>query len=347
MLTLSLALSEACNLNCSYCNVDKKSKARINKESAVEQYTTLRAAHPNETIRIDFYGGEPLIQYDIIQHVLEALSNEPNVRFFMPTNGLLLTEERLEYLIRRRVEISLSFDGLWQDMHRPQLHKNKNTFHMFAARRELFTKIPNFSIHTMIYPGCYNLLENHLFLSEYGANPQLTVVEDRGVWDRDSVEKLKVGIDELYDWYINNTDKPLPNTIVYYLRSIVLYKAKNYETTYCGAGKTHLSFSEDKLVACNRFKDEPGTAALIPLFINMTQCQTCEIKNYCRKGCMYENIHNGGPIEELCDIIKHFVHKTKNMIGTLQHDANFRNVLKQMVEEEYGINNRTTNIKIS
>lgn len=339
MIVLSIALSEACNLNCTYCNVDKQSKLSIDPNKFLDTFKQVRERSPDERIQVDFYGGEPLIYYNKIQYIIEHLQDD-NIQFFMPTNGLLLTADRLAYLNKHKVKISLSYDGLWQDRNRPRGLMNKKTSHVFAEKQSLFRSIPNFYIHSMIYPGCYNLLENHIFLTEYGANPQLTVVEDRKVWDTLSVERLKHGINELFDWYIADPiNRELPNTIKYYLNSIILFKSKKYETKYCGAGESHLSFSDDKLVACNRFKNEPHIQAQIPIFIEMSACQTCEVKNYCRKGCMYENIHNGGPIEEVCTIIKHFISRTQHMIKTLQNNEAFVHVLKTMIKEEYGINN--------
>ena len=67
----------------------------------------------------------------------------------------------------------------------------------------------------MIDKGCYNLLENHLWIKEnFGFNPHLTLVRDINTWNIDRVEKLKQGISELFDWYINNSHEEIPFFIV-------------------------------------------------------------------------------------------------------------------------------------
>jgi len=252
----------------------------------------------------------------------------------MPTNGLLLTEDNIEYLVNNKVGISLSFDGLWQDRNRLQLN-GKKTLDKFLEKRELFKKIPDVSCHTMITRGCYNLLENHLFIKNtFGFNPELTLVRDVGTWNMESVERLKLGIDELFDWYLNNPDEEMPFFIKFYLRHILDYKSKGFTSENCGAGIDMLMFSENKLVSCTRFKDQPEVIAKIPEFRRMSKCETCEVKNYCKKGCLYEQINNDGPIEELCVIYKYMYNKVFEAMGHLKTNENFVSVVKKEIHYE-------------
>ena len=337
MKVLSIALSEACNLNCTYCNVDKNSKKSIDPLIFLEDFKKIRQENPKERIQVDFYGGEPLLQYNKIKFIIESIS-DTNVQYYMPTNGLLLDEEKLLFFKKNNVNISLSYDGLWQTNRK---QGNKNISNIYLEKRDFFKTIPNFKIHTMIYPGNYNLLENHLFLLEYGANANFTLVKDIGVWNNESVELLKKGIDELVEWYINNVDnEEIPETLKQYINSVVLFKSKGYIVKSCGAGFDHLSFSENKIISCNRFKNEPELEKLIPVFLEMNKCNNCEIKNYCKKGCMYENIKNDGPIDEVCEIFKYFFNKTFYIINKLKTNNRFKELLTNIIKEEYGINQK-------
>lgn len=336
MKIFSIALSEQCNLNCSYCNVDKNSKKRIDPKIFIERYYEMRSENPDELIQIDFYGGEPLLQFDIVEQIILTLSSENNIKFCMPTNGLLLTEERLSFLNHHKVQLSLSYDGLWQDKNRLQLN-GKVTNDRYFKMRPLISRIPNVTIHTMVGRGNYNLLENHKYILEnFDINPELTLVRDIGTWNEKSVEKLKVGIKELFDWYKNNADSfEMPNFIKFYLRDIILFKSKKHVTKTCGAGESFFAFSENKVVPCNRFKDEPEIVAKIPQFQVMNKCLTCEVKNYCRKGCLYEQINNDGPIEELCDIYKYIYSEVFIMMSELKNNKNFVDAIKKEIQYEF------------
>jgi sulfatase maturation enzyme AslB (radical SAM superfamily) len=335
MKTLLVVLSEKCNLNCSYCGVDKWSKLSIDPYLYLEEFHKMRARFPDETIKIDFFGGEPLLQMDLIKIILDGVKHDNNLKLFMPTNGLLLDEKKVQFLIDNNIEVSLSFDGLWQDRNRLQLN-GKKTLHRFMEMRDMFKQIPGVNCHTMITKGCYNLLENHLWIREnFGFNPELTLVRDVGTWDQDSVDKLKVGITEMFDWYIENPEQGMPYFVLFYLRHFLDYHSKGVTTDNCGAGTHMFMFSENKVVPCTRFKDSPDMIAAIPKYAQMPVCQTCEVKNYCKKGCLFEQIKNQGPIEELCDIYKYTYREVKRMTAALKNNEFFKQVVREEMEKEY------------
>lgn len=330
MKTLLVVLSEKCNLNCSYCNVDKWSKDHIDPKLYLEEFRKMREQFPDETIKIDFFGGEPLLQIDLIQEILDGIRDDGNTKLFMPTNGLLLTEDIAKWLIDENIEVSISFDGLWQDRNRLQLN-GKGTLERFYEKRNLFHSLPDVTCHTMVDKGCYNLLENHLFIRDnFGFNPQLTLVRDVGTWSTAGVEKLKIGITEIFDWYIQNPEEDMPYFIAFYLRHFLNYHSKGVTINNCGAGTDMFMFSENKVVPCTRFKDSPEMIAVIPKYAQMPECQSCEVKNYCQKGCLFEQIKNQGPIVELCDIYKYVYREVKRMSSELKNNQTFR----YKVEEE-------------
>jgi radical SAM protein with 4Fe4S-binding SPASM domain len=333
MKTLNVVLSEKCNLNCTYCNQDKWSKKEIDPYLFLEEYKRIREEFPDELIRIDFFGGEPLMFMDLIKIIIAETEHDSNIKYVMPTNGLLLTEDNLPYILEKKIEVSISFDGLWQDRNRLQLN-GKGTFERFLEKREIFRQIPDLKMHTMIYKGCYNLLENHLYIkNNYGINPELTLVRDMGVWDQKSVDRLKDGIKELFDWYIANPTEEMPFFILFYLRHFLNYTNKRYTRDFCGAGTNIFMFSENKTVPCNRFKDEPKMIEDIPKYIKMSVCQTCEVKNYCEKGCLFEQIKNKGPIAELCDIYKYAYNQVRHMTKSLYNNDYFKNTVMMELEK--------------
>ena len=334
MKTLLVVLSEKCNLNCSYCGVDKWSKKSIDPELYLAEFRNLRALHPDEKIKIDFFGGEPLLQIDLIKTILDGVRNDGNIKLFMPTNGLLLTEEIVHWLVAENIEVSISFDGLWQDRNRLQLN-GKGTLRKFFEKKDLFQQLPGVSCHTMVDKGCYNLLENHLFIRDnFGFNPELTLIRDVGTWSIDGVNKLKIGIAELFDWYIANPNEGMPYFVLFYLRHFLNYHGKGLEIDNCGAGSDMFMFSENKVVPCTRFKDSPEMIAAIPQYAQMPVCQTCEVKNYCQKGCLFEQIKNQGPIVELCDIYKYVYKEVTRMTAALKDDEFFKRTVLEELEKD-------------
>lgn len=330
MVIMSIALSEQCNLNCTYCNVDKLSKKKINPKLFLETYKRKREELPQETFQVDFFGGEPLLQWDLVQEITQEISGDGS-KLFMPTNGLLLTPDKVEFLNKHNFRVSLSFDGLWQDINRPQ-HNKSGTLRQYIEKKDLFRQIKNLECHTMIYKGNYNLLENHLFIKELlGINTSLTLVRDINIWDEESVALFNAGFTEFVNWYIQNADKEeMPGMILHYFRHVILYSAKRMSLDFCGAGTTYFSFSENNLIPCNRFKEEEYLNQ-IPQFRQMKECESCSVKNYCTKGCLYENIKNGGPIAELCDMYRHIYKEISRMVSELSRNDVFREFMQKEI----------------
>ena len=330
---MSIALSEQCNLNCTYCNVDKLSKKKISSSLFLDEFWKKRTEFPNELFQIDFYGGEPLLQWPIVKEVIEATKSEKNLQYFMPTNGLLLNDERVEYLNKHDVLVSLSFDGLWQDANRKQ-HDGKETLSHYVEKKPLFKKIKKKECHSMIFKGNYNLLENHLFIFEMlELNPDLTIIRDMNVWDEEGASKFNSAFTQMVDWYIENVHNiEMPKLLKGYLGHIALYASKKKVVDYCGASETHFSFTENKLIACNRFKDQ-AMIAKISEFRQMKACESCEVRNFCKKGCLFENIKNKGPIVEICSMYKHIYKELLRMIKVLNNDSTFKGLLKEIIDE--------------
>lgn len=330
MIVMSIALSEQCNLNCTYCNVDKLSKKRIDPKLFLESYRTKRSELPQEQFQVDFYGGEPLLQWDIVKDIVGEI-HEDGSKLFMPTNGLLLTQDKVDYLNEHGFQVSLSFDGLWQDINRKQ-HNNTGSLELYIKKRDLFRQLNNLQCHTMIYKGNFNLLENHLFIKELlGINPVMTLVRDLNIWDEESVQKFNEGFTELVNWYIVNADtEEMPNMVMDYFRHVLLYSVKRISLDFCGAGDTHFSFTENELIPCNRFQEKQYLAK-IPEFKRMKECESCDVKNYCKKGCLFENIKNGGPIVELCDMYRHIYREISRMVKELNSNSTFRQFMQKEI----------------
>jgi uncharacterized protein len=63
-----------------------------------------------EGVKIDFFGGEPLLRFDLIRHVVEKY---PMLDYGLSTNAILLTDEMVEFFKKHKdsVLVQLSLDG--------------------------------------------------------------------------------------------------------------------------------------------------------------------------------------------------------------------------------------------
>jgi len=73
-----------------------------------------------EYARVTFFGGEPLLEFDLIQRITDYIHSKSDrpVMLDIVTNGTLLTEEFFEYADKNGIMISISYDGLLNDTNR-------------------------------------------------------------------------------------------------------------------------------------------------------------------------------------------------------------------------------------
>lgn len=108
-----------CEHSCPYCQVSRQSDDRqafdMSRETARNAVDQLFDS-PATTIKIEFQGGEPLLNFDLIQYVVaiaKAKATETNktVAFVIATNLALLTNEVLDFCKVENVLLSTSLDG--------------------------------------------------------------------------------------------------------------------------------------------------------------------------------------------------------------------------------------------
>lgn len=140
---VTIELTENCNLNCYYCTHGSlySDKPRIKGDISFENIRILFDFLKNEgafsslqikLINIGFYGGEPLVAFDIIKKIVQYIKgnyeNETiKFRFGFTTNGILL-KKNIDFLVQNNFHISVSLDG--NEIHNQYRvdFNNKNSF---------------------------------------------------------------------------------------------------------------------------------------------------------------------------------------------------------------------------
>lgn len=107
-----------CNLMCKYCFIGKLNNQhpiKMNTETlynAIDKfYNHLKDINYHEG-KIIFYGGEPLISFDLIEKCVNYINeNNYDIMVNMVTNGTLLTEKMADFFKDNNVGIGISIDG--------------------------------------------------------------------------------------------------------------------------------------------------------------------------------------------------------------------------------------------
>ncbi|MER9163631.1 His-Xaa-Ser system radical SAM maturase HxsB [Mesorhizobium sp. M0715] len=129
-----MVVSLRCEHSCPYCQVSRQSEDRSAfdmSEETAEKALALIFQSPSPAIKIEFQGGEPLLNFPLIQHVVhraEAINKVAgrSLQFVITTNLAVVTDEILEFCREHSVLISTSLDGpaTLHNANRPRPGKN-------------------------------------------------------------------------------------------------------------------------------------------------------------------------------------------------------------------------------
>lgn len=118
---LILQVTQQCNLRCKYCpysggfynreHANKKMNFETAKK-AIDFY--ISHCSDNEAISVGFYGGEPLLEFELIKKCIAYIEKEAegkDVFLNMTSNATLLTAEIVEYMEKHNIDLMISLDG--------------------------------------------------------------------------------------------------------------------------------------------------------------------------------------------------------------------------------------------
>ena len=211
---VTLQVTQQCNFRCSYCpyttaEFDVQRKHNSNTMSyetakAAVDFFAEHSANQNDVF-VGFYGGEPLLEYDLIKAMVEyseKIFKGKNLTFTVTTNGSLFTPENVKFFNEHNFNVMISLDGPPEvhDRSRKFAATGMGTFSVIAKNIQMIKEdFPEFfnkiSFNIVIDPrySCNDLHEmfnNSELFSD--SNIRSTLIED-------FFSHEKVISDEVYD----------------------------------------------------------------------------------------------------------------------------------------------------
>jgi radical SAM protein with 4Fe4S-binding SPASM domain len=129
--------SNRCNLKCTYCYVDGEIEV-INTKENIDKYLDILFISPytkdREEIKLNFIGGEPLVELDLIEYTIEQFFHKAkqynhhwlnNFTFMISTNGTLVNTEMVKNLLEKYpFFVGFSLDGPENIHDKNRMYKN-------------------------------------------------------------------------------------------------------------------------------------------------------------------------------------------------------------------------------
>ncbi|MFI3206021.1 MAG: radical SAM protein [Clostridia bacterium] len=103
-----LWISGNCNLSCKYCYAHEKCSENMNFETAKAILDKMK----NYPLTIQFAGGEPMLNFDLIEKICEYIKeNSIDAVLQMQSNGTLINEYNARKIKELKIAIGISLDG--------------------------------------------------------------------------------------------------------------------------------------------------------------------------------------------------------------------------------------------
>lgn len=123
--SLTIILTQMCNLGCTYCYAQKQHSTECLDQAkikiSIDYYVANSIDKKNKRI-VFIGGGEPTIAWGAFEYAIEYIRGtyeNLNIACSLITNGTLLTTKKLEFLKKHRIKVVFSFDIL------PEIQNNQ------------------------------------------------------------------------------------------------------------------------------------------------------------------------------------------------------------------------------
>ncbi len=330
--SLCLNVAHDCNLRCSYCFASEGDfgcgRELMPLETAKKSVDFLiEHSGKIKNLEMDFFGGEPLMNWNVVKETvkyarsLEKKYNK-NFRFTLTTNGILLDDEKIDFINEEIYDVVLSLDGRKEINDKYRITKTKKGSYdiVLPKFQKLISRRGNKSYYVR---GTYtkdnlDFMKDVMHLYDLGfknisMEPVLCDKNFTSSVNKEDISKVLAEYENLCQELIKM--KKSGKEINFFNFNIDLDKGPCVlkRLKGCGCGNDYVAitpngdiFSCHQLVGENEFKmgnvnsgtfdDNIKKKFLNTSIYHKEKCQNCWVKFYCSGGCAAKNYQHCGNI---------------------------------------------------
>lgn len=332
---LCLNVAHTCNLSCEYCFA-KGGKysgpdAIMTKEvarGAIDFLLENSGSHYN--LDIDFFGGEPLLNFDLVKDTVEyAKSKEieynKHFNFTLTTNGLLLNDDVIDYLNENMKNVVLSLDGRKEkhDHFRKTLN-GKGSFDTIVPKFQNFVKKRGDKEYYMRGTFTANNLDFTEDLKTYldlgftrtSLEPVVGKPDEPYALKEEHLETIYRQYEKLADMLMEKIDKDEDFIFYHYMIDLENGPCVHKRISGCGSGTEYMAVTPTgELYPCHQFvgnrdfiigniRDGIVHPELVNQFktcncYSKSECRSCWANMYCSGGCAANSYNATGDINNI------------------------------------------------
>ncbi len=318
---MCLHVAHDCNLKCKYCFA---AQGNFNGEACLMDLETGKKALKflaensgnRRNLEVDFFGGEPLMNFEVVKDLvaygrqLEKTHNK-HFRFTITTNGVLLTEDKIDFINENMDNVVMSLDGRKEinDNIRPTLN-DKGSFDIIVPKfQELIKKRGDKDYYIR---GTFTSLNKDfrkdlkefydLGFKKVSIEPVVTDPCEPYAITKEDLDEILQEYEDFSKDYIEIRKYDKDFLFFHYMIDLNQGPCVVKRTVGCGAGSEYIAVTpEGDIYPCHQFVGEEdfklGTldsgienTDLRDKFkcanvLNKPECNSCFAKYYCSGGC--------------------------------------------------------------
>jgi uncharacterized protein len=329
---LCLHVSHDCNLRCKYCFASqgdfKGERSMMSLEVGKRALEFLIENSGNRrNLEVDFFGGEPLMNFDLVKELvyygreLEKISNK-HFRFTITTNGLLLDEDKMDFINEHMDNVVLSLDGRKSinDNMRKTVNGQGSYDIIISKFKELVDKRKDKDYYIRGTFTSYNLDFSkdalHLYnegFKKISIEPVVTSPEMDYALKEEHIEKILNEYEKFSKDYIEIKKKDREFLFFHFMIDLNQGPCLAKRSIGCGAGSEYMAVTpKGELYPCHQFVGDEkfklgdvfNGVSNINLreefkranVYNKEECSNCWAKYYCSGGCHANNYNTNKDI---------------------------------------------------
>lgn len=343
--TVTLTLTQSCNLKCSYCYEHYKSPRKMSLDTAKEIIDReICNVDGIDAFEFDLFGGEPFLAFDLIKEITEYIRNKncplPYV-VFATTNGTLVHAEIQEWLKSHSdcFVCGLSLDGT-REMHNINRSNSYDDIDLEFFQKQYPDQDVKMTISQETLPS---LAAGVIDMHKKGFLVSCNLAYEIDWSQEKNSDILSRELTKLIDFYLENPDIEPCSMLAMEISNIGMHSDK--AVRFCGAGRYMCSYDVDgRAYPCQFFMPlsiGEGKAAnvkniafpneIIPDEYLDEKCKRCVIRSAC-PNCFGANYASTGNIysreDNMCRLTK-IIMKARSFFRAKQWELGHLHMDKQ------------------
>lgn len=256
--SVHLGLTDNCNFRCDYCFSGRQQPANLSLDMGKKAIDFI-ASQATGPVCITYFGGEPLLRFPLLRDITAYASRKKtgavSFTFDLVTNGSLLTEVMIDFLVRHRFSVLFSFDGIKdaQDAHRRR--SNGSSTHRNVLRnlhRLLESNLPIAVRPTITPKNVAHLSQSVAFLFDLGVKQIAFDLAYESGWTNPDMRILKNQMEKVAALYLKKILPDREDIIIYAFHEALIARMTGESRPRCGGGKEsfYVAPNGDLLFCC-------------------------------------------------------------------------------------------------